>query len=468
MLALTASVTLASLVVQTWLGRERGPIGLGSYNATSLFVMVIATVAYFGMPVALSQRIASEEERGGDARRSTAVAVAISLGLGAATIPVSLLLWDPFVRLTGLPAAASDVMVASATLSAIIHSCAVNVLIARLRLAEVTVLVLVQPLAVAAGLALGLAGTAASASTLAAVGFIVAGIAAAVRLAVARAWPKLIRSEARAILRLALPATSVLHIQLLAHWIDRGIVALVSGPIGLGGFVAASFLTEAALRAPRSLGTFGVPAYARLADDAIGASRVLGSHVRLVSSFFIVTGAGFIAASAGLILAIFGDDFYSSATALRLLSVSLVPTGIALALASGSVGIAGPAPLRLVLLLFFAQIASCFILTAALGIEGAALSAIIVWSLAALVYLGRARRSIAGDVWRSLPRIVGVAFPIWVVSWRLGVPPVPWQIGTVVAPLIALAAVWAFILTDPDHRLIARLVPAWGLLRFPR
>ena len=96
-IVLTGSTMAASFISQVSLARRSGPDGIGEYAATTLFVVVLATLTTLGAPYALAQRIAALE-----ASRDPTVALLIraassaALVLGVGTAAIAALLWSAF------------------------------------------------------------------------------------------------------------------------------------------------------------------------------------------------------------------------------------------------------------------------------------------------------------------------------------------------------------------------------------
>lgn len=452
-LALTASAMSASIVAQTLLARTAGASGLGEYHATTLFVIVVATLVTFGLPLASAQRSATREGAGGTSDHVAGAAAVVSLPLSALGALVAAVAWTPVAERLGLQGAVGGAVVALAVVASVVHSVAVSLAIARLRMRLATWLVLAQPLAVGAGVlaepALGL-----SPSALAAIGYLVSGGAAGtwlIRSGIAR--PD--RHEIGLLMRRSAGASAVLHTTLLANWGDRAIVALLAGPLALGNFAAASIAAEAIQRLPRSLGNFGVPAYARLQEDPAAVGRVLGSHVRLLAALFVAAGTFLVAAGPALLTAVLGQDFALARTTIRLLGMALLPNGIAVALASAAAGVDSRGVGRVAMLVVLVHFVVATVATSLFSIAGTALAQLIVWSLVVVLYRSLMPDRIRPTLTRTLARISAVAAPSWTVAWMLGSSDLPAPIAGTSIALISGLAMALLVLSDDDRRLAA-------------
>jgi O-antigen/teichoic acid export membrane protein len=451
-----------SLVTQVWLARRSGPVGLGEYSATSLFLTVLSTLLLLGLPVAVAERVGRLEESGHDdavdaaaAAFSLAIAVALVAGLVAAA------LWAPFVAATRLGGAAAVPIVALAAGSAVIQAVCVSVLMARLHMVAATVVVLAQPATVAAGIAVGYAISPLGGSPLAALGYLATGLAAVLVLLAGGTRPTTRASQLAPLAHRSLPATTLLYLTTLSGWIDRLIVVLVTGTAGLGAFAAPSFLTESVLRLPRNVGSFGVTAYARLADDPVGARRVLDSQIRLMSTFFVIAAAALLAAGDGILTFVFGPGFAVAFTTLRLLAIALVPMGIALALATNAAGGGRARRLTAVLaLLLPIQIMLSASGAALFSIAGVALAEVILWTVAAGAFaLGRPptppRR------W-TLLRVVAAAASSELLAVAIAPQALPWPIKAITAAAFAAGVTLLVLVGEPERRLVRRLLTSRG------
>lgn len=452
---MTAAAMAISVVSQTALARTFGAAGLGEYQATSLFVIVLATALTLGLPLAVAQRVASLEDEGTSQReRVVASAAALTLPLAIVAGLVGFVVWPTIAVRLGLNAGVPAAVVASAVFASVLHSLVVSLLIARLRMQRATAVVVLQPVAVFAAVLLM---PEADTSWLAAAGFIAAGIAAAVVLVTMRpaAAPRL--SELRNLAGRSFSAASVLHVTLLAQWSERAVVAILAGPLALGAFAGASIAADAVQRLPRSLGGFGVAAYARLETDPASVSRVLGSHIRILSAVYIVAGAALITAGPRLLTLAFGPDFALARTTVRLLAIALVPNGIALAFASAAAGTNARGTGRIAIAIAVLHITTAIAGTAVFSIAGTAFAQVVVWSLAILLY--RSAVSVERrDLDRSLARVTAIAVPVWTAAWLLGVSAVPVPFATVFVSLSAAGLSALLLLRSPDRRILRLVV----------
>lgn len=449
-----------SFVSQVWLARRFGPAGLGEYNATSLFVTILTTLLLLGIPIAISERVASLGEAN-DRAEAEAVsgALTVVLILGAVATATALVIWYPFTTIARMTAPAPLVLLAIATLGAVVQSFVISVLLARLQMALATAVVLAQPLSVIAGLALSYELGGIDGSTLGAIGFVTGGIGSAAVLVAEGIRPGRPRQETRRIGRTSVGGTTFLYLTLLQSWIDRLIVVVVAGPAALGAFAVASFLGEAILRVPRNAGSFGIAAYARLANDPIGLRRVLDSQIRIASAFFIIAAAFLVSAGNGLLAVIFGQGFEIATTTLRMLAIALVPTGVALALAAAAIGTHRQARLMAALVILVpVQIVLASIGAHYAGIGGVALAGLFLWSLAVVILAGGPREHVARPGGGTLLRIVGVAAPTIVAALVIGSDlDASWIIRGGLSTAIALLAVLVFLVGEPERRILRRL-----------
>lgn len=449
-----------SFISQVWLARRFGPGGLGEYNATSLFVTILTTLLLLGIPIAISERVASLGEAKDRAEdEAVSGALTIVLVLGAIATTAALIIWPPFTAIARLSAPAPLFLLAIATLGAVVQSFVISVLLARLQMKLATGVVLMQPVSVIAGLAASYAIRTIDGSTLGAIGFLAGGAASVLVLVAEGIRPGRPRKETRRIGRTSVAGTTFLYLTLLQSWIDRLVVVVIAGPAALGAFAVASFLGEAILRVPRNAGAFGIAAYARLANDPVGLRRVLNSQIRIASAFFIVAAAFLISAGNGLLAVIFGEGFEIATTTLRLLAIALVPTGVALALAAAAIGTHRHARLVVALVILVpVQVVLAAIGAHYAGIGGVALSGVLLWSLAVVILAGGPREHVARPGDGMLLRIVGVAAPTVVAALVIGSDlDANWIFRGALSVAIALIAVGTVLVGEPERRILRRL-----------
>lgn len=452
---MTVAAMGASFLAQVALARRFGPSGLGLHSATALFVIVVATLVPFGLAVVISRRVSAAS---GDPDRErweieTALGAIVVFALVSSVIAG--IAWPAVTGAFGLSQAAAAEIVAAATGAAVCLSGVSAILLGRLAMTAVTGLVVVQPAAVLLGLALPRAGITLTPSELAATGFVAAG-SVGLAAALMRHRPALAPRRWLPLLRAAPNGGSVLYATLLSSWIDRGIVAAIAGPAALGAFAAASTLSEAALRVPRNLTTFAVPAYARLAGDRTGTMRVLTSHVRLLIVFFLAAGAPLIAAGDEILTFLFGPGFQPAATTTRLLAIALVPAGIALALSGSHAGADRTAPrFHLVAV---AQVTLGVVATSRFSISGAAFAHVVSWLLTAFVQARSETETSFAGLRRLLGRAALVCAAVWIACWSSAEVPIWWPAHALTAAILALAVGATVILEDSDRRLLLGLM----------
>lgn len=459
---MTVGPLAASLVTQVWIGREFGRLGLGEYHAASLFVTVLTAILFFGFPTAVAQRVAAlDEARDPRGRISADTALTLTLLLGSGVAVLGLVSWGPFARAFALRAEFPLVLVPSALLAAAIAGVAANTLLAKLKVRRTTLVILAQPIGVAVVIVGSYLGLPVSGVELALLGFVAAGLVGLFLWITEGARPRLDPAEAPRLLRGSLPATLWTYPSLVTGWVDRAIIGVILGPAALGAFVAASTLVEGIQRLTRGLATLGVPAYARLAGDIIGASRVLDSHLRLISATFILAGSAFIAAGSGMLSLLFGEGFAIATTTLRLLSIALLPLGVAIALASHGVGSNTSRNTgRILLLLLPTHLIVGSVATAIFHIAGTALANLVVWGIGSVLYVAEARRRGAPLRSRTLLHAAGIGIPLFMGAWIVGLSGLPWPLRGAIVLLPAFALVGAVLIGEPERRLIRRLLPA--------
>lgn len=449
-----------SFVSHVWLARRFGPEGLGEYTATSVFLTVLTTLLLLGFPIAISERVASlHESRDTGEDEAMRGGLAVMLVLGTLASFAALASWNAFASVATLVGAAPAALIAAAALGAVLQSFVISVLLARLEMALATAIVLVQPLTVVLGLAGSYQVSGISGSQLGAAGFLAGGIASAGVLlgrGILPSWP---RQETRRIARATVASTTALYLMLLHSWIDRLIVVVIAGPAALGAFAVASFLSEAILRIPRNAGSFGVSAYARLAGDKAGVRRVLDSQIRIGSAFFITAAALFLSAGNALLAVIFGEGFEVATTTLRLLAISLVPTGVALALAASAIGTGRHRTLAAVLVaLVPLQAVLGSVGARYFGIAGVALAGLALWSVAVLILTTRRQDQAARPGDGTLLRVVGVAAPVLVAALVIGTASsLHWILRGSLSAGIALIVVSLVLVGPPERRILRRL-----------
>lgn len=452
---MTVSAMLVSFIAQVALGRRYGPAGFGSYSATALFVTLVTTLLMIGIPTAIARAVSAAHGSETEQRQQVATALSVAVVGAAAAFLISLLLWGPFTQVAAFAAPAPAFATAVAAGGCVLLTCLSAILLGKLAMTWVTALVVIQPFAVIGGLALGQLGLEIGPSALAVAGFAASGLAAVFVAGALRVMPTRSIRDGAGLLREALPATAVLYSTSLSGWVDRAIVLLVVGSSALGAFVAASMLVEAALRAPRNLSTFAVPAYARLAGDEVGTRRVLDSHVRLLAVFFLVVGTVFISAGADILTAIFGPGFRIAGTTLRLLAMAMVPIGIALALVAEGTGTERTRRTSTWAWVFVLQVILGTSLTLTFSIAGTALAQLVIWSVAVVLALRIGGRAVSP--WTTAV-IAGVCAPLWTVAWIVGTTTMWWPVRGVAVGLLALVLGARFLLHDPDRRVLAGLI----------
>lgn len=440
------------------LARSYGPEGLGEYAATAVFVAVLTAVATFGAPYALSQRVAALDETR-DPGFADLVRAAATLAVVAATASgaIAAVAWMPFAGIAGLVRPADVAVVVSAAFGAVILHMVASFLIGHLRMSAATLLFVLQPVAVIAGVTL-LGPQRASGSTLAAIGFIAAALAALAVALAERAFPGPSGGELALLVRRSFPAAAVPYASVITTWMDRFIVGAIAGPTALGWWATASYLTEGVLRLPRAVGAFGVPAYARMTRDPIGVRRVMDSQVRLLLTFVLVAASVLVAAAPGVITAVYGEEFVLATTALRLLAISLLPAAIALSLTGGAVGterlsrsllvIAFVAPLQLI-----AGVA----LTSLFSIAGTALAQAITWTVAVGVLALRSsdRPAVLGG--RGLLRVAALVIATAALSLAAARFADP-RLAAAAAGAVTLGACLVLLVGEPERRLLRQLL----------
>lgn len=456
--AMTVGTLAASFVAQVWMGRQLGPPGLGAYHATSLFVILLVTVGSAGLPIAVAERVARlDEERSPEMARLLGAALLLAVALALVIASIGWLAWSPFAALAGLRGAAPDLLVAAALAGMMLQSVTTSVLLGRLRVAAATGLVLVQPVSVIIGAAANAFGAGLGGSTLAALGPLASGVAAAPILAGLGPIRSPHGDIVRELVRRSLAASSVLYPSFVAGWLERFFIVTLVSASALGAFAAASALTEGVLRLARNVGTLSVPAYARLAGEVGLATRLLESQVRVMAGFFIVTGTAMVAAGPGFIAFLFGPGFAIAGTTLRLLAIALLPVGLVLSLAGKTAGTDQlRRAARIMLLVAPLHIAGTILGIRAFSIAGVALSDLLVWSLCALLFA--APWSSRGLVrpW-VVALVAGVAVPAYVFAWWLSLQPIPWLVSGALAATAAAILCAAFILTAAEGRILRSL-----------
>lgn len=450
---MTVATMFTSFVVQVSLAREFGPGGLGEYAATSLFLVALTTASLFGVPFAVSQRVARSEDASA-AERQDVTSAAFGLALTATLIAgaAGTLFWPPFAAFAEMSRPAATPLVATAAVAAIVLHFAGSVLLARLQLGHATLLYVAQPLTV--GVVMLQPFVPASGSGLAAAGFIGGGAAALVLAFRHRTTPSIRGAEIRLLLRRSVPASIVPYAGFLSTWIDRAVVVGIAGTVGLGWFTAASYMTESIMRLPRTFGTFGVPAYARLAEDPIGARRVLDSHVRILSGALLGASAFLVASGAGLMTVLFREDFALATTALRLLAIALVPIGISLTLAGNLIGTERFAHAgKVMFVLAPLQVIGAVIATSVFSVAGTALSQALVWSFAVFLFALGGAISV-----RTLFEVAGASVPVWAFAWILGTTAMPWPLAGSLSALAAVVALMLLLIRVPEIRVLRHMV----------
>lgn len=462
-LVMTLAVMVVSFVAQVGLGRLYGPAGLGEYNATTLFISVLTTLTFLGVPVAITQRVSEQEEwQEGHASATIRSALTVTVIVAVVAGILGAALWPGFVTLTNLQTPQSSLVVAVACAAMVLQYYVASVLLGRLDLRWLTILVVSQPLGVIAG-ALAL-GTSANGSMLATTGCMTTGTIAAVRVLSSPHRPAFDRAEIKSLFVRTVPGTSALYVTVLTGWLDRLIATLVLGPVGLGTYAAASYFIEAALRLPRAGGALAVAAYARLTSDPVGSQRLLDSHLRIQATYFIVAGAVLVGTASNLGF-LFGPGF-RSATSLQLLALALLPMGISSALAQSAVGsreiLLKPSFLVLIIAL---QIAANLVGATALAVAGLSMAIVTVWMIAMVAYARQAtRRSHSTAAYRTLAWIALAALPSYAVALLVGRAPVapPFLVQFSISCGFAFLTCLAILVREPERRVLRLILrPDW-------
>lgn len=455
---MTGVLLILSLFSQVWLARRFGPNGIGEYSATTLFLTVVSVISALGMPIVTTRRVASAEQERQDIRPMIAAAMSITAvqAIGAAVIAWAS--WPLFSYVARIPVRDAAPLVPLAAAVLVLQYLGVSILMGRLRFTDVTLIAAVQPLAVMSCVALSYAEVRVDGVLMGVTGATATGLAGIAFLAVQRAMSLPHGAEVRSLMSEAIRGFGVVHVSLVASWIDRAVAAFVAGPAGLGAFAVASSATESALRISRTTGTFGVAAYARLRADPVGALRVLDSHVRLGASVFLVMGASVASGGGGLLALIFGPGFVPAVTTLQLLGVALLPMGltyIVTSRAAGAVGLTLSA--RSTIALVIVQATASLVGALLFSIAGIALASVLVWTLALIVHTQASVK--AGELAAIvIARPILVSVPVLAIALMLGRAPLPLFVQLSVGTSIAVAASLAFLITRPEWRLIRRLV----------
>lgn len=447
-----------SLFTQIWIARILGRAGLGEYHATTLFVSVITTLLFFGLPTAVAQRVsASEEFARAESSRvlGTGLTLAISVGLGIAAC--SFALAGPFGRLFGLPRLQPGEL-AIAAFAAAVSWYAANAFIAMFDLKRATLIAIAQPVGVVLAITSSLGGLNFEAPSLAAIGFVTSGALGLVLLANRGVRPCSDWRVVTDIIALAAPATRVTYPAQITSWLDRLAVGVLLGSPALGAFVAANTLVDATQRVAGGIGSIGVSAYARLSTDDVGAERVLDSHLRLLAAAFTVAGAVFIAAGPAMLALLFGSGFVIAATTLRFLAIAALPVVLAIALATHGVGTRLSFPTGLLLLFVLMDVAVTAVATLFFHIAGTAAARVLVWTIGAALFARRAISAGAPVRPRTLLHIAAVAAPVFSASWILALRPMPWPLAAGLALFVAGPPVAVILIGTPERRLLRRVL----------
>lgn len=454
---LMAATMGTSFVAQVLLGRRFGPAGLGEYHATTLFVIALTTVGFGGLAPVVTERLAHADESAGDTRDVAGTTLVAIVVVGAMLALVAWVAWPVFASVTRLSDPVGPAWVAAAAAGSVLISGATSFLMARLNVLRATAVALAQPAAVLAGLVLERTGTAISGSELAIVGVLASGAAGAIVLARELLSGVKIRLGAVAsLLKPAVFASTTLYPTFFATWLERALIGALLGPSALGAYAAASAPVEAVSRIAKGIGTFSIPAYARLEAEGLRGGRVFESHLRVIAAFLLVAAAVLMTTGPALLRVLFGPGFSLADTTLRLLAVALVPYGLVVTF-SGNVLGTQRAPQTARVLVALVPVHASLVVAGArsFAIAGVALVSAITWTVVAVALSAPwSERGLVRT--QTAMRVAVVTGPIIFFSW---------VVGAIADPVLATAAGLASsaigvvaLLGEADRQLVARVL----------
>ncbi len=447
----------ASFAAQVGIARRFSLLGLGEYVATTLVVFLASVTAISGLPLAMGDMVARYHEKGDEpAERdvaSTGFVLAMTLSLVAAMLAG--LAWPMLADILGLRRPVPAALIAAAVFAAGSLGYVPLIFQARLEMAAMGIIAIVQPLVVVAALGWDTVAPGVRPSTMAVLGYVAAGTVAAGGFFVAGYRPSLVREQISPLVKQAARSLPIVYSNIFSAWADRLLVSLLLGPAALGIYQAAAALIDGAGRIPRAASPFLVSAYARVSvDHSAQLERVVRLHTHLWLAYAAVLAAGLIAGADGLATSIFGFGSIAVADPLRILALALMPNVLALSLATAVTGQrAGNAALVIGLVTIPLQVALMILMAPLLGIAGAALAHVLVALVAFGSYWLWSRHGLLARENPLGPALLVGALAVGSAAVTAALP-VPWLVRSITAALVASALVGVALFGREERRMI--------------
>ncbi|MDT4898897.1 MAG: hypothetical protein QOH25_3974 [Acidobacteriota bacterium] len=443
--ALTMVVSaFASIAV----ARNTGASGYAVFFAANMVVYVSAVLCSFGLPLALSKHIASEDKRGhhDDLRRCSTITLCLLLLIAVICgIAISVNLWRLeqyfYVSLGQSFAMAFPLVLLCAMLSDGIQ----GIYSGLLRTRTVVLITASGPLAMIGYILLRLAGIPLPIWGAVATSYICSGLVACLML-----WiDKLARipasiNDLKPILKDVVPAATFTFFTIFSTWSDRWVAGTSLSANATGSYAVAVVIIHSILRVPTNIAYLLVPASARVALG--GSEKSTRFNRAVISSYglFVALATVIIMLNpATVVRLLFGSGFVAAPVALLAMAPSLLTTAVTIPFISALTG--STRNRLLTYLLGFTLLPRIYLLsyfTWRWSLAGTALGKVLADGLLALCCIVLARKIGMGFPIRALvkPFLIGaVAFAVGLGALMLNLPRL---IAVALAFLVFVPALW--------------------------
>lgn len=375
---------------QAGIGRYFGLEGLGEYAAVTVVLNIAALISLAGAPIATSRLVGVALQIGesGAAHRLASTGLALTLAASGVIAGILLAAWDEIASTIRLSSTIPSIVVAGAVPFGALQTFGNQMFQATLHMRRASVIVLVQPLTVVSVLVTSMVlSSRITPGMIVVAADVVGGITALMLLMRAGYRPVANRIDTGRLLRESQRLAPAVLGAMLFERIDRLLVAVILGTAPLGVYQAAATLVDASVRALDTARWFLVPVYGRLAaETSTRLLRLQNMHVRLWSAYGIVPMCASIAAAGGLVTAIYGEGARPAADPLRVLSLSLAPLSLTLALFTAFAGTGRVATPVVTWLSVGVQVLAGAALATSFGLLGATSARVATVTLSALAF----------------------------------------------------------------------------------